>query len=727
MYTLLRNAITSAGKVLVMIMAVVLVVDGSAVFASDKESDLAVLSLDQLIDLDVVVTTAGKREECLKDIPASVVVMTRDEIQRYGYASLQEILQNVPGFYMIDDYYWRGAENFGVRGFFSTGQFDNVVILINGVNQVEDITSGYPLSKIPIPVEAIDRIEIVRGPMSVIYGSGAFFGAINIITNDHPDEGNSYHASAGVGSRSTVKGFVRAGSTRDDLSVIVNAAGFGTAGIDASYREMSSYFDELALASALPINTTSHGQLKNQNGYLGVSASLGDLSCEVIHAETQKGVVDAEPPYGPGNRANTKTSVMSLSYFRKLSSVVTFKTSFAYSHYDYNLRYSTPSSDTLLSIESEWTNAYELEGNLYLTPRKDLDMTFGLVRRSVFQYDLTSDYSDWLVRNTLEPGTPANADAVFAQVNYSPVSVLRFVAGLRAERTTRVDGSWTMRSYPADYNQSWTISDVTNAGTTYIPRFAAILQPHKNHAIKLMYGRATKRPSLFISSEMLAENTRLESATIETYEANVLSVLRNNVTLNVSVFQNKLDNLVSRLNDLNLLRSANAGKINTLGLEIGLRTQPLNRLNVDLSACYQKSENKEAGLEYLTPGYAPRLLGYAKLAYELPSNVTVGMTGRYISKIETGWDMTQVAPPDSVNPDGLFDWGRLGEPIDGYAVFDMNLHVDHVVFEGLSANLKVGNLFNQEIRYPTTGSNVWADKGYLGSGRSVAFTLGWEQ
>jgi len=727
MEPLTGNEIMRSCKCLAVITAVVLALAGSVTIASDRASELTALSLDQLIDLDVVVTTAGKKEECLKDIPASVVVMTREEIQKYGYANLQEILQNVPGFYMIDDYYWRGAESFGVRGFFSTGQFDNVVVLINGVNQVEDITSGYPFSKIPIPVEAIDRIEIVRGPMSVIYGSGAFFGAINIITNDHPDEGNSYHASAGVGSRSTVKGFVRASSRRDDLSVIVNAAGFGTAGIDASYREMTSYFDELALASALPINTTSHGQLTNHNGYLGVSASLGDLSCEVIHAETQKGVVDAEPPYGSGNRANTKTSVMSLSYFKKLSSVVSFKTSFAYSHYDYNLRYSTPSSDTLSSIESEWTNAYELEGNLYLTPRKDLDMTFGLVRRSVFQYDLTSNYADWIVRNALEPGTPANADAVFAQVNYSPLSVMRLVAGLRAERTTRVDGFWTWRNYPEDYYQSLIISDVANAGTTYIPRFAAILQPHKNHAIKLMYGRATKRPSLFSSSEMLVDNTRLESATIETYEANVLSVLRNNVTLNVSVFQNKLDNLVSRLNNLDLLRSANAGKMNTLGLEMGLCTQPLDRLTANLSVCYQKSKNKEAGLEHLTPGHAPHLLGYANLAYELPRSITVGMTGRYIGKMETGWDMMPVAPPDSVNPDGLFDWGRLGDAVNAYAVFDMNLHVDHVVFEGLSANLKVGNLFNQEIRYPTTGSNVWADKGYLGNGRSVAFTLGWEQ
>ena len=79
---------------------------------------------------------------------------------------------------MLNDY-WQN-ESYGVRGFWSKGWNDNVIIMVNGVDQISDYFNDYPLTTIAVPVEAIDKIEVVRGPMSVIYGSGAFFGAINI-------------------------------------------------------------------------------------------------------------------------------------------------------------------------------------------------------------------------------------------------------------------------------------------------------------------------------------------------------------------------------------------------------------------------------------------------------------------------------------------------------------------------------------------------------------------
>ena len=144
-------------------------------------NELKKMSLHDLMQIKVV--TAAKNPQKISQIPASVVVITAEEIRSLGFRSYTEILNHIPGFYMINDYHYLGHKNFSVRGFFSPGSFSNVVVLVNGIPQLSDEYMDYPDTKITMPVEAIDRIEVIRGPMSVIYGNGAFFGAINIITN----------------------------------------------------------------------------------------------------------------------------------------------------------------------------------------------------------------------------------------------------------------------------------------------------------------------------------------------------------------------------------------------------------------------------------------------------------------------------------------------------------------------------------------------------------------
>jgi outer membrane receptor for ferrienterochelin and colicins len=150
--------------------------------------------------MDVEIKTAGKTTEKISDVPASVILVTRQDIQRYGYTQLSDILRHVSGMYLID-FYGLGGSAYGVRGYLNPGVSRNMIILINGIDQVFDYASSYFLSSMSIPVEAIDRIEIVRGPQSTIYGSGAFFGVINIITNElHQEQGVASSVTASLGT-----------------------------------------------------------------------------------------------------------------------------------------------------------------------------------------------------------------------------------------------------------------------------------------------------------------------------------------------------------------------------------------------------------------------------------------------------------------------------------------------------------------------------------------------
>ena len=135
------------------------------------------------------VSSASRWEQSIYEIPASTIVISREEIEQNGYLTLQEILENVPGLFTVDQRYTSGV-TIGTRGFW-TDFSRNVMIQLNGINMLNDRRNDYPLDKINVAVESIDKIEIVRGPMSVIYGDGAFFGVINIITNDSQSSASS--------------------------------------------------------------------------------------------------------------------------------------------------------------------------------------------------------------------------------------------------------------------------------------------------------------------------------------------------------------------------------------------------------------------------------------------------------------------------------------------------------------------------------------------------------
>ncbi len=170
-------------------------------FAQELTSeDLMAMSLEELLDIEII--TAGKKSEKVSDVPASVVVIRREEVETYGYSSLKEIIDDVTGYYTIDDRSYNHCAP-GVRGYWSSAT-KSVMILINGIPQVQVERDAYKLKTDSLPVEAIDRIEVIRGPMGVIYGTGAFFGVINIIT-DETSEGISNTSSQLNSDMSSIK------------------------------------------------------------------------------------------------------------------------------------------------------------------------------------------------------------------------------------------------------------------------------------------------------------------------------------------------------------------------------------------------------------------------------------------------------------------------------------------------------------------------------------------
>src|SRR6185295_17341458 len=146
---------------------------------ANPSEDLTALSLEQL--LEVTIVGASKYEQTQVEVAAAVSVITRHEIQAFGWRTLGEALASLPGVYTTYDrqYTYLGMRGFGLPGDLNT----RVLVTIDG-NRVNDSTfdSGPTGREFPLDVDLIERIEFIPGPGGAVYGQNAMFGVVNVIT-----------------------------------------------------------------------------------------------------------------------------------------------------------------------------------------------------------------------------------------------------------------------------------------------------------------------------------------------------------------------------------------------------------------------------------------------------------------------------------------------------------------------------------------------------------------
>lgn len=147
-------------------------------------SDLMDLSLEQLMSIPV--SSASGYEQHISDAPSSVTIVTRGDIEAFGYRTLADAVSSAAGFYSGYD---RSYHSMGVRGFNRPGDYNTrMLVLINGMRVNEPIYGmGNVGGEFPVDIDLVERIEIVRGPSASLYGSAAFFAIINVITRDAED------------------------------------------------------------------------------------------------------------------------------------------------------------------------------------------------------------------------------------------------------------------------------------------------------------------------------------------------------------------------------------------------------------------------------------------------------------------------------------------------------------------------------------------------------------
>jgi iron complex outermembrane recepter protein len=187
---------------------------------SPTAKDLAQTSLEDLMNIQV--TTVSKKEQKLSQVGAAVFVITQEDIRRSGAMNIPDLLRTVPGIHVaqLDANIWA----ISIRGF--TDRYgDKVLVLIDGRSVYSPLTSGVNWDQQDVPLEDIDRIEVIRGPGGTVWGANAVNGVINIITKS-AERTQGGLVSVGGGSRESAEGLLQYG---------------GTIGHKGTYRAFGSY------------------------------------------------------------------------------------------------------------------------------------------------------------------------------------------------------------------------------------------------------------------------------------------------------------------------------------------------------------------------------------------------------------------------------------------------------------------------------------------------------
>ena len=154
------------------------------IIMSKLKIDIFELSLKQLMEISVV--SASNVKEKLSEVPATMIVITAEDILQRGYLQVDEIFDDLPGMQMARSHgtisYYRNY----MRGFRNSSA-EPYLVMVDGL-LVNDLYFGSGMHLPAVPVSSIERIEVVYGPVSSVYGANAFMGVINVITKKDMEE-----------------------------------------------------------------------------------------------------------------------------------------------------------------------------------------------------------------------------------------------------------------------------------------------------------------------------------------------------------------------------------------------------------------------------------------------------------------------------------------------------------------------------------------------------------
>jgi iron complex outermembrane receptor protein len=661
----------------------------------EEARKLLPLSLEELMAMNVSISTSTKQS--LSKAPSVVTVITAEDIHATGATNLTDILQGVPGTYIRTNL-------FGFRPHVTMrGSAANQTLLMVDGAPIKDLMWSSGIYWKGLPTSMIERVEIIRGPGSALFGSDASSGVINVITKT---AGKIEQSEAGVraGSFDSLAGWVQHGTTWNGFDIGFTAevsrtdghrpfiAVDGQTSRDRTFGTSASYAPDHA----------GNGW-NNQDLRFSMAKGNWRLQADYMrHGDLEIGLTGAAV-LDPLTRASDSRANLALLYHNDVyAEDWGLNAELRYQHLDYTSgdgflerppgytdRNGTyPAGQLNLMRSAERRLSFEASG-LYTGLRNHaLRLGGGYVNQDLYFVEQFLNYGKGADGNALPAGGP------LVNVTDSPYAFAPEKA--RQTRYLFLQDVWTIA-------RDWEITagarydDYSDFGGALSPRLALVWQSADRLTTKLMYGQAFRAPSyleLYAPTSASKPNPDLAPEKTKTWELAFSYLASKDLRLELNLYRSVLTNLIGA-DSANQYQ--NTGSITTRGLELEAHWQATRTLRITGSLSQRQPDGDTALLPYIIPEQQ----AYLRADWAFLPN--------WHWNIQANWFDKHALPT-----------GDPRAPVGAYAVADTTLRYFHGKEWQLAASLR--NLFDADVReissrslthnLPLPGRSVFAEIRY---------------
>jgi outer membrane receptor for ferrienterochelin and colicins len=630
-----------------LLCACVLCTDAHILAADNKrtaEPELFELSVEELMNVEV--TSASKKAEPLFEAPGVMTVVSKEEFEAYGDRDLHQLLQRQPSIYTRDVYPY--TDNVaGFRGDMAMVTDSHTLILFNG-RPIRESAQGLNVNMYKtFPLSTLESVELIRGPGSVLYGSNAFTGVVNLKTRV-PDK-NEVSVSTMAGSYGYYESDVTTGGKSGELGYIT------------SFRVAGQQGYPYKMTDGLGVYDKDNKQYKSYSGV--VHLDYGNFTFDGFWADYDAFAIGVVPFWSnPHKTFSDKKLLLNAGYRIPMHERVSLELNATYNFQENSL---TSFKPELIGID---TSDILAEATLFANPLDNLNLVLGFLQeqRASCNMDDDDDRFHSVTSYRHEP------KSFYAQGDYKFGKLLKLIAGTQ----------WNSSSYGY---KDW------------ISRFGLIITPADKLGIKLLRGEAFRAPTTIetdlLDPGILRGNRDLVPESITTYDAQLFYHDEKTYAA-ATYFQSKIDKLViydpTAVPDMSYM---NGGTHRYWGIELEGKYFFTPHWQV-LSSFTHQENNADLGVN---PSVVPENMFKLGTAYTWDWG-TASVFYIFFGK-----------PPEIYFPSLPPPFGStlvVNEKPDEIHLVNMNVDLDLSKWMGLAKGqstfmFRIENLFNEKIYVPT--------------------------
>jgi len=521
-------------------MAVMIVLITNHVLAEEEKGSGVKYNLGNII------VSATKTESYQAEVGSSSTVITAEDIEKTGKRTVHEVLRDVPGVAVMQSGAFGGTTSIYLRGA-KPGQ---TLVLINGIEVNDPMSTDRSFDFAHLTVDNIERIEVVRGPQSTLYGSDAMAGVINIITKKGKGK-PKFSGSFESGSHRTFKENFGVSGGAEKLNYSLSASRLDSDGINKvdSGTENDGYENTVV--------SSNMGYKISDNSELSLVTTFTDAQTDI-----DNGASDDDPNY----TAWWRNIAGKIAFDHAVNSIWDHKLSFSYSETIRKYK-DDPDSVDLADNTHNWFKGdmkkFEWQHNV--SPVDWDTLTCG------FEYEEERGFGDG--RNTWDRFDRKTIDSAgyYLQNQFKLWEKLFITPGLRID----------------DH-------ELFGAETTY-KISTAYLIPQTGTRLKGNWGTGFKAPSLYqLYSSYGSPSLKPDES--KSYDFGFeQGFFKDKVSFDLMRFHNDFRNMVDW--DSATSKYKNIGRAETKGFEIGAKFLPVENFTIGTNFTYTDTKDKETGLE----------------------------------------------------------------------------------------------------------------------------------